>query len=325
LLLLPLLLALGALRLELLGLVSEGDVGDLAALLEVNRFGDVEAVGARRGLLLLITLLVVLVALAAAGSILLLLLLILVLVDGVGGLALSLDGHLGDGERVLGEDSRRLLETLLLIIHTVEVGLLLLLLSGVHLLGLAASLGVVALQVQLDHVEDGALDVLGPGGVLWVELDALNHSIDLAELGGELELLTLLGLDLLLLEHPHRFDLLGVLDELVQVADANLLQTESGMTVGLELDLALGLDSGAGLLLGLRRRRLSVLETGADLSVVGEGVLVAGLEGLGVRVTILLLELLLLLARLLVSQGQTDEHECRHGECAVSSRHPGDC
>jgi hypothetical protein len=316
----PLLLALSALGLLLLGLEAVGDIGDPLALLEVDALGNIEAVGARGGVLiillvilvLLVVLLAALLATAAALSILSALLLLLAqalgLVDGVGGLAaFALDGGLGQSEGLGLEASLLLLLLLLLLLSGSSQLRLAVLLAGTEVIAIAESLGIVLLQVELDQIEHGALDVLGPGGVLRVEFDSLDHSVHIAELTGLLELLEFVLLDLLGLEHAHGLDLLGILDPLVQMANTNLLQTEGGMTVGLEGDFALALDAGGTFLLGIRvasHRFQSLVQSGGDLAIIGEGVLVASTEGLSTA--LLLLSLALFVGLLVVGSSSLE-------------------
>jgi hypothetical protein len=169
----PVDLALGTLGLLLLGLVAECHIRNLGALLEVDGLCDVERAGhlgvgpgAQLG--------------GVDG------------VNGIGCLALALHVCLRDceafGEQVL---CQLLLSIPLLILLVVLFPVLLVLL-------LAQSLGIVLLQVQLDHLEHTPFDVLGPGVVVLVKLDTFNDALGIVELAAKVQLALLLRWDLLL-------------------------------------------------------------------------------------------------------------------------------
>ena len=147
-----LLLALWALRRET---ESVGGLGTLSALVEVDGLGD-------DGLLLLTD-------------------------DGVGDLAVSLEGLL------VGEERAVFLRGFLVIVR----------LKSLHLVSWGN-------WVEGDHVENGSLHVLGPLSVFLVELDLGDESI--SELGTNWELKHLLVLvrKLTLLQGVHSWHLLGL-------------------------------------------------------------------------------------------------------------------
>ena len=135
--------------------------------------------------------------------------------------------------------------------------------------------GLTALQVKLEHVKNGTLDVLGPGGFLLVEEDTFNESVNIVELDGLLELLEEFAVDFLLVEETSRLKLAGFLDGLVESTNTDVLELEGGDTFGFEVDVGDGGDS-------VGRDLLDVSESSRNLRLVTEAVLLSRAEGFSV-------------------------------------------
>jgi len=200
-------------------------------------------------------------------------------VDGVLCLALAFNGNLGDVEAHCKCVLVLLLLAAIFLLFIVLI-LVLALLLVVHFV--AQSLGIVPLQIQLDHLEDSPLHVLGPGLVLLLELDAFNDPIGIVKLAATFQQALLVRWNLFRLEDAHWLNLLLILDGFIQLASSDLAQAQLGMTFRAKGDLGLCLNAGDGLLLGICLA-LFVLgnEAGGNLGIVLELVGAARLEGWG--------------------------------------------
>ena len=232
----------------LFGTGSVADSGDLLALLEVNGLGDVEDF------------------LLAAFR-------FFDLVDGVDGLAFSFKSDL----KRFHIRTRRLIQITNLG-KSEHAGL-----SGLVVVAElfdfeSLDVGGTALQVKLNHVEDSALDVLGPGGVLLVEEDTLDESVDVIELQGHLELFEEFRFHLLLFEELHGLDTAGLNKISIERSDADIFEAKDGGAFGFEVELDVGGESVGGLLVD----GVDAAESGGDLGVVAEGVFLSGTEGFSV-------------------------------------------
>ena len=118
---------------------------------------------------------------------------------------------------------------------------------------------VALLQIDLKEIQDGALDVLGPGVILGIEGDAFNESIDEVEFAWHLEFFELLVFDHFFLEDLHGLNVADFKKFAIQGCNLDIFEAEGSSAISFEVNIDHGGKTMGSLLFDILKKQIQLM------------------------------------------------------------------